>query len=230
METSRDFFELIFLNVVGQLLNHVYHQQKKATIQYIMCTYEAGISIRDLVQEEVVSIADGINTLVSILHRNDHFVEMVVDIASKSVTVFDGLNVVRHNGDTTLSWGPNAIYMLKKANLIPYDKVSKFRAVKTKDKRDQQYECVTSTGTFSLAMGFFVQQKDGHNCGPIAVCKVMDLFGVKGFSLPKNHFEKKRYRKIVCECYRRLVQKCDSNLEVVKRKDSKTDWQTKVKA
>jgi hypothetical protein len=117
---------------------------------------------------------------------------MVVDIASKSVTVFDGLNVVRHDGDTTLSWGPNAIYILKKANLIPYNKVSKFRAVKTKDKRDHQYESVTSTGTFSLAMGFFVQQKDGHNCGPIAVCKVMDLFGVKGFSLPKNHFEKKK--------------------------------------
>jgi hypothetical protein len=78
MENTRNFFELIFLNVVGQLLNHVYHQQKKATIQYIMCTYEAGISICNLVQEEVVSIADGINTLVSILHRNDHFVVMVI--------------------------------------------------------------------------------------------------------------------------------------------------------
>jgi hypothetical protein len=116
MENSRNFFEHIFLNVMAQLLNHVYHQQKKATIQYIMCTYTAWISICNLVQEEVVPIADGITMLVSILHRNNHFVEMVVDIASRSVTVFDGLNVVRHNGDTTLSWGPNAIYILKKAN------------------------------------------------------------------------------------------------------------------
>jgi hypothetical protein len=81
METTRNFFEHNFLNVTVQLLNHVYHQQKKQTFQYILCTYVAAISIRDLVQEEVVSIADGITTLVSILHRNDHFVGMVVDIA-----------------------------------------------------------------------------------------------------------------------------------------------------
>jgi hypothetical protein len=85
MENTRNFFEHIFLNVGGQLLNQVYHLQKKATIQYIMCTHEAGISIGDLVQEEVVSIADRINTLVTILHCNDHFVVMVVDIASKKV-------------------------------------------------------------------------------------------------------------------------------------------------
>jgi hypothetical protein len=196
MEKTRKFFEHIFLNITVQLLNHVYHQQKKATIQYILCTYAPGVSIRDLVQEEVVPIADGITTLVSILHRNDHFVVMVVDIASKSVTVFDGLNVVRHDGDATLSWGPNAIYILKKANLIPFDKAFKFRAVKKKDESDHRYECVTSTGTFTLAMFFFVQQQDGHNCGPIAVCKIMDLFQVEGFSLPKNDFGEKNIEKL----------------------------------
>jgi hypothetical protein len=109
--------------------------------------------------------------------------------------------VVRHDGDATLSWGPNAIYILKKANLIPYDKAFKFRAVKKKDKCDHRYECVTSTGTFTLAMVFFVQQQDGHNCGPIAVCKIMDLFQVEGFSLPKNDFEKEKISK---NCLRML--------------------------
>jgi hypothetical protein len=31
---------------------------------------------------------------------------------------------------------------------------------------------------------------------------------------------KKKYWKIVCECYQRLVKKCESNLEVVIRRQS----------
>jgi hypothetical protein len=194
----------------------------KQTVQYITCMYAPEVELCDLVEEEVVSVGEGITALVSLLYRSSHFVVMVVDLLSKHVSVFDGLNVYK-NSHSTISWGPCAIFLLKRANLIPFEKPFKFRAVKNKDKPVTRYHCVTSMGTYTLAMDYYVKQEDGHNCGPIAGCKIMDLFCVPGLQVPAEQLERKEYRQIVCECYRKLAYVCEPGLGVAERERDKND-------
>jgi hypothetical protein len=136
--------------------------------------------------------------------------------------VFDGLNVYK-NSHSTMSWEPYAIFLLKRANLIPFEKPFKFRAIKNKDKQVQWYHCVTSMGTYTLAMDYFVKQEDGHNCGPIAGCKMLDLFCVPGLSIPAQQLEAKEYCKTVCKCYRKLADVCEPDLGVTDREKDKND-------
>jgi hypothetical protein len=160
--------------------------------------------------------------LVSLLHCSSHYVVIVVDLLLKHVSVFDGLNVYK-TSHSTISWGPYAIFLLKRANLIPFEKPFKFRAVKNKDKPVSRYHCVTSMGTHTLAMDYFVKQEDGHNCGPIAGCKMMDLFRVPGLSIPAKRLEQKENRKIVCECYCKLADVCEPDLGVADREKDKSN-------
>jgi hypothetical protein len=158
MEKSKDYFDHSFLHGMVQMLNHAHHKQEKQTVQYVTCTFAPEVELRDLVEEEVVLVREGITTLVSLLHRSSHYVAMVVDLLPKYVSVLDGLNVYK-NSHSTISWGPYAIFLLKRANLIPFEKPFKFRAVKSKDKPVTRYHCVTSMGTYTLAMDYFVKQK-----------------------------------------------------------------------
>jgi hypothetical protein len=112
---------------------------------------------------------------------------------------------------------------LKRANLIPFEKPFKFWAVKNKDKPVTRYHCITSMGTYTLAMDYFVKQEDGHNCGPIAGCKIMDLFCVPGLNIPAEQLEQKEYRQIVCKCYCKLAYVCEPDLGVAEREKDKNN-------
>ncbi len=61
----------------------------------------------------------------------------------------------------------------------------------------------------------FLHQSDGHNCGPIACLKFMDLFNI----MPKEEIEasKLTYRQLVTQQYSALFEKSKFNLVIAQR-------------
>jgi hypothetical protein len=134
LEKWKDYFDHVFLHGMVQLLNHAHHKQDKQTVQYVSCTYLPEVELRDLVEEEVVSVREGITALVSLIHRSSHSVVVAVDLLLKHVSVFDGLNVYK-NSHSTISWGPYAIFLLKRAKKKTITKKEKKTMKTTRMKR-----------------------------------------------------------------------------------------------
>jgi hypothetical protein len=178
-----------------QMVNHAHHLQGEHTVQFICCLFSPRVYDNYVVEEEVVSIPAGVTTIVSLLHHSSHFVALVVDIKSKDVKIYDGLYSNGKRGGATV-WNDHAVYVLKRARLIPLEEQCQFESVPNLSYSNT-LACVTNIGTFTLTMGSFVRQNDGHNCGYIAALKIMEIFGVEGASFPPEAIQEGQFRSLV---------------------------------
>ena len=74
----------------------------------------------------------------------------------------------------------------------------------------------------------FIEQMDGHSCGPIACIKMMSLFGRVPSDVNVHSVPAMELRKIVMNDFRKVCQEIDSDIcvRVPKTKDEETKKDT----
>jgi hypothetical protein len=65
------------------------------TIQNVNCLWDPKRTLEsDLTIDQCVALKPGVSKMVSIWHKNDHFVVMVMELAKNEMIVYDGLKSV----------------------------------------------------------------------------------------------------------------------------------------
>jgi hypothetical protein len=143
--------------------------------------------------------------LVALLHSKSHYIVLEVNTPGRIFKIYDGLSC------ELLQWKDHIILVLKKCMLldVSYASLSTIcipdaavppaasRSRRPKDTingysitfhlcppSDKKYD------PWQLERGYFIHQKDGFNCGPIACLKFMELYGIISVPDPQAFYVK----------------------------------------
>jgi len=179
-------------------------------VKMIHCPYPKAVIYPD----NVLTVPNMINQL------------LLIALSLRRVFVFDGLNYKIDN------WRDHCITTLRQYGLVPLTVSPKCKHTATTNK--------TSLGTITkqkLEIQFgdeapwivenqhFQRQRDGHNCGPIACLKVMEVYGyIEEGQIEVIAQSPGGYRHIVMNKFADLVSKYDKDLFVEYRL-KENDWQ-----
>ena len=147
--------------------------------------------------------------LVVLLWESSHNDVLQVYINERTMTISDGLDYALSN------WYHHAEYALKKIGVI--------KAMTNVNFIDHQGEAtllINDQPAWHLITKDFLAQGDGHNCGPIAGLKFMDVFNV--MTKKKIMASKLTLQEMVMQQYKTMIDVVKSNL-VISQKMSLRD-------
>jgi hypothetical protein len=184
-------------------------------VKMIQCPYPKA----EIRPRNVITLPSIITHLLLIAHSSDHFAVVRFDLHLRQVFVFDGLNYKIDN------WKDHVIHTLRQYALVPLDIQPKCKLT-SNSTTSTIGVCVKqlmeikfgSEAPWKMTNQHFTRQRDGHNCGPIACLKVMEVFGY----IDKGQVEviaksPSGYRNIVMNQFADLVSKYDNVLFVEMR-------------
>jgi hypothetical protein len=186
----------------------------------IQCPYPKA----EIRPQNVMPLPSIITHLLLIVHSSDHFVVLQFDLQLRQVFIFDGLNYKIDN------WKDHVIHTLRQYALVHLDIQPKCK-LSSNSTTSAIGVCVKqlmeikfgSEAPWKMTNQHFTRQRDGHNCGPIACLKVMEVYGY----IDKGQVEvisqsPSGYRNIVMNQFADLVSKYDNALFVEMRSKGET--------
>jgi hypothetical protein len=224
------WFEFGFIHGFATLLNHDAHTSvmpytKGTTIVRLVNCHHPNETIT-----EILGYGSSTTHLVSVVYNKSHFVVLYYDLGAKTVVVFDGL---RFKIET---WIKHIVFTVKRYGLVPL--AANYAAVPSQDcvdvvldtsTRSSQKRTAVSKQTVISFEGHrnpwivghdtSYQQIDGHNCGPIACIKLMEIFGAREpgtiheIGTDPKHLDE-TYRTLVMNYYESRLKLYDSILKV----------------
>ena len=125
--------------------------------------------------KEVLPIRDNATHFVSIVFNGSHFAVLYYDIGARNVSVFDGLNMSLRN------WEMHIIHTVKEYGLKPLlaNAQAELRTESHLNIKKMVLEIDFDDGEAPWIVQNERQfkQNDGYNCGPIAMLKVLEIYG-----------------------------------------------------
>ncbi len=178
--------------------------QSDHRIMMVYCPYPNGEI------KEVLPIRDNTTHFVSVVFNASHFAVLYYDITARSVSVFDGLNWSIKN------WEKHIVRTLKEYGLKPL--LSK---VETKfsnqihevdglliDKMIMEIDFNDAEDPWIVKNERQYRQRDGYNCGPIAMLKVLEIYGwIKCGAIEMIANTPAGYRGFVMNFYDDIIKK-----------------------
>jgi hypothetical protein len=128
----------------------------------------------------VLAIPNDCTHFVSLVLNAGHFAVLYYDLRAKSISVFDGLNWKVDN------WQKHMIHTLKSFGLESIDddpkcvfteKTEKYGANRERTTMMLQIKFEDGKSEWTARNERHHRQKDGFNCGPIAMLKLLEIFG-----------------------------------------------------
>ena len=172
------WFDTEFISGFCSLIAHDAHDvtlpppfmTAKNRVKMVLCPYPKA----EVRAENVKTFSNMITHFVLIALSASHFAVLDFDIHLSTVTVFDGLN---YKID---AWQHHVVHTLKEYGLVDVRDVPRFvySAQAVRSEKRQTLNITFGNGARRIMSNtLFVQQRDTHNCGPIACLKVMEMFG-----------------------------------------------------
>ena len=173
--------------------------------------------------KNVLFIRENVTHLVSVVLNNSHFAVLYYDVKGKIVSVFDGLNMkITH-------WQQHIIHTLQEYGIEGIDTVTKcaYRVEKlmNQDGIDIKKMFVNiwfgnSDAPWIVTNERQYRQKDGYNCGPIAMLKLLEIYGyIKQGSIDAIGDTPAGYRGVAMNFFNLLKDKYYSSLLFEMRQD-----------
>ena len=126
-------------------------------------------------ESNVVKLDKMTATLLLVAFKNQHFAVLEFDVQMREVRVFDGLC------RKIDQWKEHVIHSLRSYGLVNLSHIPKSNFSEQKTSGATVFQRVEikfgAEDPWIVKNSVFVRQKDGHNCGPIACCKVMEVLG-----------------------------------------------------
>lgn len=198
------FCSLVEHDAHVNLAPHPPYKNLDSRVVMVYCPYP------DAPIKEVFPIRNNATHFVSVVFNGSHFAVLYYDLLGRTVSVFDGLNMSIKN------WEKHIVRTIKSYGLKP--------AEANVQSNFQQESHVDNVGTKITAMvleidfddaqaPWIVQnerqytQKDGYNCGPIAMLKVCEIYGwVRNEAFDTLPHTPARYRGFVMNMYEFLLK------------------------
>ncbi len=131
-------------------------------------------------------------------------------MSSRTMNIYDGLN------KSLSAWYPHAEYILKMLGIIK----APFKSPAV------QFQSLPMSTTIVLDDGqndwhisaeVFITQYDGHNCGPIACLKILEVFQMMTLRKVREELKTRSYRQIVMDKYKELIMELQTHLHISKK-------------
>ncbi len=183
--------------------------QSDHRIMMVYCPYPNGEI------KEVLPIHDNATHFVSVVFNASHFAVLYYDIKARSVSVFDGLD------SSIKNWEKHIVRTVKEYGLKPIvSKVkSKFRNEmnvvdgNVHDKMIMEIDFYDGEAPWIVKNERQYRQRDGYNCGPIAMLKVLEIYGwIKGGAIEMIANTPAGYRGFVMNFYDDMIKKYNDTL------------------
>jgi hypothetical protein len=155
-----------------------------------------------------------VKRIIAVMHDRSHYGVMEITIASKTITIFDGLS------HPILNWTDHILNALKRCKLVT---LGVTHTVTPEDLdlgqtrqtvRSNAYSMNLDTDTWRLQRGHFISQLDGFNCGPIACMKILELYSLVDALEAQQVYQANKVRKVVINYWKRFLQACSGDLPV----------------
>lgn len=180
-------------------------------VKMIHCPYPTAV----VKEENVLSYSNVVNHFVMVAFSRAHYAVLDFDLHSRAVGVFDGLNYKITN------WENHIIRTLREYGLVPLLAVAKSNYSSELNGNDKTQMLQISFGEeapWIVTNLHHHRQKDGHNCGPIACLKVMEIYGyLDTGAIDIIAHNRGGYRNVVVETFDRLVSKYEETLVIEHR-------------
>ena len=163
-ENSNEWYEQFFIIGHCQLLFHTHHLPDVQLVNVL--NSNATVTGKDVAQ-----LDEGVKRVYSILHGENHYVVLEIFVETKVVQIIDGLEKSLHVWCSAVK---NVLTMIGK---VPLSCTAKF-VDKDETRNSPCMELHVGNGDvwcLHRPKPFF-KQTDGHNCGPIALLKIMSVF------------------------------------------------------
>ena len=186
-----------------------YHPNR---VLMITCPFPEGI----VYPANVLSYDNSYAHFLLIAYNANHFAVLDFNIHLRAVSVYDGFN------NKIDGWKHHVVHTLRQYGLVPLDIVPKIRYSQQvidgsgkKQRLDIQFGI---EAPWIVENSVYLRQKDGHNCGPIACTKVMEVFGyIEEGGMEAVGSRVGGYRRVVMDKFADLISKYDHQLRVQMR-------------
>jgi hypothetical protein len=169
-------------------------------------------------------INPNVEKIVGIIHNNNHYAVMEIDIANKIACIYDGLGVA-----PLLTWSQHIINALQMCQLVRVTAITStvgdqsqlvWRA-RTRNKSPQVlgYSIMLDHEEWRLERGGFVAQTDGYNCGPIACLKILEMYSLVSVLDIEVAYSLNGLRRLAMDKWRLFIDYCNNDLVVRRRFD-----------
>lgn len=161
-----------------------------------------------------------VSRVVAVMHNNDHYAVMEVDIKYMFIKIYDGLN------RPLLDYQDHVLHALKKCMLADredtiievtinkIDYVGVLGHSRQATKQVSSYSLDINSCKWRLDRGHFIQQTDGFNCGPIACLKIMELYHQISIDDVQLAYSTNSSRRMVIDKWIDMVTTCNDVLRV----------------
>jgi hypothetical protein len=172
------WFDTEFIASFTQLLAHDAHIDKPQfahesnRVKVITCPFpQAQVKASNVVMLDRMT-----SHLLLVAFKNDHFAVLEFNVSMREVLVFDGLCRKINQ------WKEHVIHTIRTYGLVDVSAGAKstFSEQRKQSSTAQRVEITfgdQAGAPWILRNSVYLQQKDSHNCGPIACAKVMEVLG-----------------------------------------------------
>ncbi len=178
-------------------------------IMMVYCPYPSG----DI--KEVLPIQQNATHFVSVVFNAGHFAVLYYDIMGRTVSVFDGLNW------SITNWEKHIVRTIKEYGLKPLSSQVKSEfSTQMHEENDVLLEKMILHIDFDDGEAPWIvenerqyKQRDGHNCGPIAILKVLQVYGwIRPGAIELIAKTPLGYRGFTMNFYQDIVKKYNDSL------------------
>lgn len=177
-------------------------------VKIITCHFPKAV----VMEHQVKALDKTVTTLLLVAFSSSHFAVLEFNVHKRTVSVFDGLNQNINN------WVDHVIHTLREYGLVHLTVIPKCSYTTEKQGKSVMQRLEVRFGkeaTWIVENTVFVRQKDGHNCGPIACSKVMQVLGfVDEDRIKVIEGIPGGFRKLVMHKYNELIVKYNDSLLV----------------
>jgi hypothetical protein len=186
MTNTTNWYNGVFISLFAQLAAHYTHityeehnstqSQRVNLLLLIHVTYPK----ETLVPGQYKAIPPGVTSVIAVLHEEDHYTVLEIDILNEKVYVYDGLY---RDLDRWLDYVFSAmkccmICGLEAAHQCHPDEPTYMTVggLRQPKMSIEGYKLTLGSNEWRFKKGLFVKQADPFNCGPIACTKIMGMF------------------------------------------------------
>jgi hypothetical protein len=158
-------------------------------------------------ESECKDLSIGTERIVSVLHDVDHYTVLEIDIPRRYMKVYDGLK------RCLTRWETHIVNILKRCGLAGRDDTPHFNWKDNNTWQKVRELFFINCGSWLIESDLKIQQRDSHNCGPIACMKVMEMYMCPEFVIMDSSINGvSSYRSVVIDTFSRLVKRFGNEL------------------
>jgi hypothetical protein len=218
--STQRWYDGDFISSFAMLVSHCSHINKRqGTLdlpQLLHVTYPK----EKLFPSHCKKLQSTVSRVVAIMHNNDHYAVMEVDIKYMFIKIYDGLN------RPLLDYLDHVLHALKKCMLADredtiievtinvFDYVGVLGHSRQATKQVSSYSLDINSRKWRLDRGHFIQQTDGFNCRPIACLKIMELYHQISIDDVQLAYSTNSIRRMVIDKWIDMVTTCNDVLRV----------------